>query len=79
MLSDKCFTVKDSVNTSKNRVAIYISSLRGGGAERVMVIIANAIADRGYPVDLVLSNAIGPYLAEVSPSVNLVNLTFTNL
>ena len=65
-------TLKD--NCIQDTIAIFLPSLRGGGAERVMVTLANAFADRGLTVDLVLANATGPYLAEVSPSVTLVNL-----
>lgn len=56
------------------RLALYLPSLRGGGAERVMVTLANAIAERGYTVDLVLAEATGAYLAEVSPRVRVIDL-----
>ena len=55
-------------------IAIYIPSLRGGGAERVMVTLANSFAGRGHKVDLVLVQAAGPYLAEVSDLVRVVDL-----
>lgn len=55
-------------------VALFIPSLRGGGAERVTVKLANGFADRGLKVDLVLAQAEGPYLSEVSPSVRVVDL-----
>lgn len=57
-----------------NTVAIFIPSLRGGGAERVMVTLANAIATRGFKVDLVLATAQGPYLRDVSPAVSVIDL-----
>lgn len=55
-------------------IAIYLPSLRGGGAERVMVTLANGFADLGLKVDLVLARAEGPYLSEVSPAVRVVDL-----
>ncbi|MCT9809658.1 glycosyltransferase [Acidovorax sp. Be4] len=55
-------------------VAIFIPSLRGGGAERIMVTLANAIAARGFKVDLVLATAQGPYLRDVSPAVSVIDL-----
>lgn len=55
-------------------IAIYIPSLRGGGAERVMVALANAFAARGHRVDLVLVKAEGPYLREVANRVNVIDL-----
>lgn len=62
------------MNSISETIAIYLPSLRGGGAERVMVTLANAFAERGFTVDLVLASATGPYLSEVSSAVNLVNL-----
>lgn len=58
----------------ENRVAIFIPSLRGGGAERVMVTLANEFSARGYVVDLVMASAEGPYLNDVAPSVRMVDL-----
>lgn len=60
--------------TSRNKVAIYLPSLEGGGAERVTVTLANAFAERGIDVDLVLAQATGPYMSHVSPAVHVVDL-----
>ena len=49
--------------------------LEGGGAERVMINLAQIFAeDFGLKVDLVLASAEGILLAQVSPSVNIVDL-----
>lgn len=56
------------------RVAMYVPSLRGGGAERMMVTLANALAKPDREVDLVVSCAEGPYLPHVRDSVRLVDL-----
>lgn len=56
------------------RIAIYIPSLRGGGAERVMVTLANGFAARGMQVDLVLASAEGPYLRDISQAVHIIDL-----
>lgn len=56
------------------RIAVFLPSLHGGGAERVMVTLANGFAARGYRVDLVLAAAQGPYLQDVSPQVRIVDL-----
>jgi len=61
------------------KVAIYIPSLRGGGAERVMVTVANELSERQWSVDLVLATAIGPYLSEVSERVRIVDLKSTRV
>lgn len=59
---------------SNQRLALFISSMHGGGAQRVMLNLAQGIAERGYDVDLVLARAEGPYLAQVSKSVRIVDL-----
>lgn len=56
------------------RVAIFIPSLIGGGGQRVMLNLAHGIADWGYPVDLVLATAEGPFLNEVRSDVRVVDL-----
>ena len=37
------------------RLAFFIDSLEGGGAERVMLNLANQYVKHGYQVDLVLA------------------------
>ncbi|SFP43753.1 glycosyltransferase [Qipengyuania nanhaisediminis] len=60
-------------------IAIFIPSLGGGGAERVMVTLANAFVERGHSVDLLLARAKGPYLHEVSNKVRIVDLKATRV
>jgi len=45
-----------------DKLALFLPSLRGGGAERVMVNLVRGFAERGLRVDLVLAKAEGPYL-----------------
>jgi len=56
------------------KVALFMPSLNGGGAQRVMVNIANGMVSRGLNVDLVLSNATGEFLNHIEPGVRIVNL-----
>jgi glycosyltransferase involved in cell wall biosynthesis len=56
------------------RLAIFVPSMVGGGAERAMLNLAQGIAERGYAVDLVLARAEGPYLVQVPGSVRVVDL-----
>jgi glycosyltransferase involved in cell wall biosynthesis len=65
--------VKHISGNNMKRIAIYLPSLSGGGTERVMVTIANALASEGYFIDLLLAKAYGPYLKEVSPKIHIVN------
>jgi glycosyltransferase involved in cell wall biosynthesis len=55
-------------------VAVYLPSLEGGGAERVALNLAIALFQQGFQVDLVVQNAIGPYLAQVPAGLGLVDL-----
>jgi len=48
--------------------------LQGGGAERVTAYLAGGLAEREFPVDLVLNRAIGPHLAGLSQRVRVVEL-----
>jgi glycosyltransferase involved in cell wall biosynthesis len=56
------------------RIAFFVQDLRGGGAERNIVRVVNGIAARGVPTDLVLVSREGPYLAELDPRVNVIEL-----
>lgn len=56
------------------RIALYLPSLVGGGAEQISVTLANGFAERGFAVDLVLAEASGPYLKDVSSAVRIVDL-----
>ncbi|ASP29969.1 glycosyl transferase [Qipengyuania flava] len=62
-------------NRSVEHIAIFVPSLRGGGAERVMLNLANSLAQRGYRVDLVVAQAEGPYLSMVDTEVTLIDLS----
>lgn len=56
------------------RLAIFLPDLRGGGAERVAVNLANAFACRGYDVDLVLLAAEGDFLTDLQVGIRVVDL-----
>lgn len=55
-------------------VALFIASMASGGAERAISKLASGLAERGQPVDLVLARAEGPFLDELHPDVNVVDL-----
>ncbi|CAD7035496.1 glycosyltransferase [Pseudorhizobium endolithicum] len=59
---------------SKAHIALLVPSLRGGGAERIMLLLANRFAKLGWKVDLVLLRREGAYLDEVSDVVRIVDL-----
>ncbi len=57
-----------------NKIALFLPSLRGGGAERVMVNLARGFSEKGLEVDLILAKAEGPYLSEVPAGVRVIDL-----
>jgi glycosyltransferase involved in cell wall biosynthesis len=56
------------------RLVFHVPTLGGGGAERVFVLMANALAARGHHVTLFTWNAGGPNAALRSDAVHLVDL-----
>ncbi len=59
------------------RIVFHVPSLRGGGAERVWVLMANELAARGHHVTLLVWNAEGPNAALRSDAVHLVDFGMT--
>lgn len=60
-------------------IAFFLPSLVGGGAERVIVNLAQGITERGIRVDLVLAAAEGPLLDQLPPAVRLIDLGATRV
>ncbi|SKB16029.1 Glycosyl transferase, group 1 [Planktothrix sp. PCC 11201] len=60
-------------------IAIFLMDLGGGGAERVMINLAQGFAQRQKSVDLVLVKAEGPYLSQLHPQINVVKLESSRL
>ena len=56
------------------KVALFVPALGGGGAQRVMTILASGLSEANVQVDLVLANATGPYLNDIPSHVNVVDL-----
>lgn len=57
-----------------DRLALFMPSLAGGGAERVMLTLAAEFVKRGLTVDLVLTRAQGAYVNNIPPGVRVVDL-----
>jgi glycosyltransferase involved in cell wall biosynthesis len=60
------------------RVAFLLDNLNGGGAERVILDIAEGFSALGYDVDLLVCEARGVLLDSIPTSINLVVLNPTN-
>lgn len=61
-------------NSLMQRIAFFLPSLGGGGAERVTVTLANAIATEGFKVDIVLAEAVGSFISDVDPGIRIIDL-----
>jgi glycosyltransferase involved in cell wall biosynthesis len=55
-------------------ISLFVPNMDGGGAERVMLQLAQGLTQKGLKVDLVLARAEGAYLNTVPPEVRLVDL-----
>ena len=59
---------------SERRIAFFLPTLAGGGAERVALNLLKGMLERDVLLDLVLADTDGPYLDQVPPGVRLINL-----
>jgi len=55
-------------------IMFLIPSLESGGAERQLVLLVNELSSRGHTVRVALFRASGPLLADLNPSVQVVDL-----
>ncbi|HEX5109189.1 MAG TPA: glycosyltransferase [Vicinamibacterales bacterium] len=60
-------------------MALFLPSLAGGGAERVMLNLAMGLTGRGFDVDLLLASAEGAYIDAVPADVRVVDLQVPRL
>ncbi len=58
----------------KYKITFFSPNLAGGGAERIIAILAAHFSEKKYDVDLVLANATGPYLVSIPDSVRIIDL-----
>jgi glycosyltransferase involved in cell wall biosynthesis len=60
------------------RIALFLPSLDGGGAERMMITLANALAERHYAVDFVVWDENGPLRSLLSDKVHVISFGTRN-
>lgn len=58
------------------RIALFLPSLSGGGAERAFVNLTYGLVQRGVEVDMVLRRAEGPFLSKLPKQVQVFELSF---
>lgn len=63
-----------SKQTDKFRIALFLSSMSGGGVERLMLNLAQGFRGKGMNVELVLANAVGPCMVNVPKGCSVVDL-----
>ncbi len=56
------------------KISVFLPSLEGGGAEKVNLLLAHGLKERGAQVDLVLARAHGPYLQMVPEGIHVIDL-----
>lgn len=69
-----CYTDLDGGRMQREKIALFMPTFAGGGAQRVMLTLADIFVRRGYRVDLVLANAVGPLKGDVPSRVRTVDL-----
>lgn len=60
--------------SSLKRIAFFMPHLFQGGAERVMLTLANQFATQDIQVDFILAKAKGQFLNRLSPKINVLDL-----
>lgn len=73
-LADPTAQATSPTGRRSQRLAIFMPSMRSGGAERTMANLSRGLAQQGYAVDMVLAKAEGPHLAEIPDTVRIVDL-----
>jgi glycosyltransferase involved in cell wall biosynthesis len=66
---------EDSRQVSRPKIALFLHSLGGGGAERVTLTLAGCFAERDIDVDLVLGLFEGELVPQVPEAVRVVELS----
>ncbi len=62
------------MKTGEKRIALFLHSLNGGGAERVMLNLAWGMVNKGVNVDLVLTRAEGAFVQQIPKGIRVFDL-----
>lgn len=64
---------------SVRKIAFYLDALQGYGADRIIIKIANGLAERGIQVDLILSKPTNKASQSIHPAIQLFDLASSRL
>ena len=56
-------------------ISIVLPDFSGGGAEKVMIALANAFQKQGYNVHLVVFNNTGNFVHSINERIKIINLS----
>lgn len=60
--------------SSPSRLALFVTSLVGGGAERVTLTLAASLAEQGYTIDLLVGRKEGALNEQIPEAVHVIDL-----
>ena len=58
----------------KKKIAFFLPSLEGGGAENVSINLANHLFNFGWDIEFVVINKKGPYFKKIAPGITVIDL-----
>ena len=67
--------LQDVAAPSARRIGIFVEHLGSGGAEKVAVVLANGLADKGFAVDILMWHGGGTNLRDLSPQVTRIDFS----
>lgn len=62
------------IESMRKIISFILPDLRGGGAERVFVTLANYLASNGYAVEIILLNMRGDLINSCHPDIKIIDL-----
>lgn len=60
----------------KKDICFLIPSMNGGGVEKVTLLLANALCERGWMVTLLMTNREGPFLHRLNRNISIIELKY---
>ena len=62
------------MSTLSRRIAVFVPTMHGGGAERAMLMFSRELLSRGFLVDLITTRLEGPLRALIPEGVSVIDL-----